>query len=76
MLLGTIASKNSAFQLLTTRLFVEALQAEGNFVDQTSIYELVSSMEMEPYLHQTGSFNGLGKQAGRKVMIVLPTASW
>jgi superfamily II DNA or RNA helicase len=60
------------------RLFVEALQAEGaSFVDQAKAFdplELVPSMEMEPYLHQTEALTAW-KQAGRKGVVVLPTAA-
>lgn len=60
------------------RSLIEALQAEGaSFVDQAKAFEpleLVPSMEMEPYLHQTEALTAW-KQAGRKGVVVLPTAA-
>jgi len=60
------------------RPLVEALQAEGaSFVDQAKAFEpleLVSSLEMEPYPHQSEALIAW-KQAGRKGVVVLPTAA-
>lgn len=60
------------------RLLVEALQAEGaNFVDQAKAFEsleLVPSLEMTPYPHQSEALRAW-KQAGRRGVIVLPTAA-
>ena len=60
------------------RLLVEALQAEGvNFIDQAKAFEsleLVPSLEMTPYPHQSEALTAW-KQAGRRGVIVLPTAA-
>ena len=60
------------------RSLVEALQAEGsNFSDEAKAFEpleLVPSMEMEPYPHQSEALTAW-KQAGRKGVVVLPTAA-
>lgn len=60
------------------RQLVETLQAEGSsFSDEAKGFEpleLVPSMEMEPYLHQSEAL-AAWKQAGRKGVVVLPTAA-
>jgi superfamily II DNA or RNA helicase len=60
------------------RQLVETLQAEGsNFSDEAKGFEpleLVSSIEMEPYPHQSEAL-AAWKQAGRKGVVVLPTAA-
>jgi superfamily II DNA or RNA helicase len=60
------------------RQLVEALQAEEtNFIDEAKGFqalELVASMEMEPYPHQTEALMAW-KQAGRQGVVVLPTAA-
>jgi superfamily II DNA or RNA helicase len=60
------------------RQLVEALQAEGtNFNDQAKEFaplELVASFEMEPYPHQSEAL-ACWKQAGRRGVVVLPTAA-
>ena len=60
------------------RPLVEALQAEGiNFIDEAKEFEplkLVSSLEMEPYPHQSEAL-AAWKLAGRKGVVVLPTAA-
>ena len=60
------------------RSLVEALQAEGsNFSDEAKAFEpleLIPSMEMEPYPHQSEALTAW-KQAGRKGVVVLPTAA-
>lgn len=65
-------------QAIHYRSLVEALQAEGsNFSDEAKAFEpleLVPSMEMEPYPHQSEALTAW-KQAGRKGVVVLPTAA-
>ena len=65
-------------QAIHYRSLVEALQAEGsNFSDEAKAFEpleLVPSMEMEPYPHQSEAL-AAWKQAGRKGVVVLPTAA-
>ena len=60
------------------RALVEALQAEGTkFVDEAKGFEpleLVPSLEMEPYPHQSEALLAW-KQAGRNGVVVLPTAA-
>ncbi|NES80109.1 MAG: DEAD/DEAH box helicase [Moorea sp. SIO2B7] len=60
------------------RLLVEALQAsETNFVDEAKEFfplELNPSFEMEPYPHQSEALLAW-KRAGRKGVVVLPTAA-
>jgi superfamily II DNA or RNA helicase len=60
------------------RQLVEALQAEGtNFTDEAKEFaplELVPSFEMEPYPHQSEALLAW-KQAGRRGVVVLPTAA-
>lgn len=60
------------------RQLIEALQAEGTiFSDEAKGFEpleLVSSLEMEPYPHQKEAL-AAWKQAGRKGVVVLPTAA-
>ncbi len=60
------------------RQLVEALQAEGsNFIDEAKNFEpieLVPSLEMEPYPHQSEALMAW-KQAGRRGVVVLPTAA-
>ena len=60
------------------RQLVEALQAEGsNFIDEAKGFEpieLVPSLEMEPYPHQSEALMAW-KQAGRRGVVVLPTAA-
>jgi len=60
------------------RQLVEALQAEGtNFSDEAKEFaplELVPSFEMEPYPHQSEAL-ACWKQAGRRGVVVLPTAA-
>ncbi|MBE9127292.1 MULTISPECIES: DEAD/DEAH box helicase family protein [unclassified Coleofasciculus] len=60
------------------RPLVEVLQAEDiYFVDDASEFaplELVASFEMEPYLHQQEALLAW-KQAGRRGVVVLPTAA-
>lgn len=60
------------------RQLVEALQAEGsNFSDEAKEFEpleLLPSMEMEPYPHQTEAL-AAWKLAGRKGVVVLPTST-
>lgn len=60
------------------RSLVEALQAEGsNFSDEAKGFEpleLLPSMEMEPYPHQSEAL-AAWKQAGRQGVVVLPTAA-
>ncbi len=60
------------------RQLVEALQAEGaDFRDEAKEFtslELVPSFEMEPYPHQNEALLAW-KQAGRRGVVVLPTAA-
>jgi len=60
------------------RPLVEALQAENtNFIDEAKAFlslELVASLEMEPYLHQSEAL-AAWKLAGRQGVVVLPTAA-
>ncbi|NET49395.1 MAG: DEAD/DEAH box helicase [Merismopedia sp. SIO2A8] len=60
------------------RQLVEALQAEGtNFIDEAKEFSslvLNPSFEMEPYPHQSEALL-TWKQAGRKGVVVLPTAA-
>lgn len=60
------------------RAFVEALQAEKtDFVDNARAFEtleLVSSLEKEPYPHQSEALLAW-KQSGRNGVVVLPTAA-
>ncbi len=60
------------------RSLVEALQAEGtDFIDKVKEFdplELVPSLEMEPYPHQSEALLAW-KQAGRRGVVVLPTAA-
>ena len=60
------------------RQVVEALQAEGSyFSDAAKAFEpleLVPSMEMEPYPHQSEAL-AAWKLAGRRGVVVLPTAA-
>ncbi|NJL10002.1 MAG: DEAD/DEAH box helicase [Calothrix sp. SM1_7_51] len=60
------------------RRIVEAMRGENTeFVDNASAFypiELVSSLEMEPYLHQTEALDAW-KLAGRQGVVVLPTAA-
>lgn len=60
------------------RHLVEALQAEGaSFIDEAKAFEpleLVPALEMEPYPHQSEALTAW-KQAGRKGVVVLPTAA-
>jgi len=60
------------------RPLVEALQAEGtNFIDEAKAFaplELIPSVEMEPYLHQSEALMAW-KLAGRRGVVVLPTAA-
>lgn len=60
------------------RQLVEALQAEGtDFKDEAKEFvplELVPSFEMEPYPHQSEALLAW-KQAGRRGVVVLPTAA-
>ena len=60
------------------RLLVESLQAEGiNFIDEAKGFEpleLVPSLEMEPYPHQSEALTAW-KLAGRQGVVVLPTAA-
>jgi superfamily II DNA or RNA helicase len=60
------------------RQLVEALQAEGsNFSDEAKEFEpleLIPSMVMEPYAHQNEAL-AAWKLAGRKGVVVLPTAA-
>ena len=60
------------------RPLVEAMQAEGaNFIDLAKGFEsleLVPSLEMTPYPHQSEALTAW-KQAGRRGVVVLPTAS-
>ncbi|MBF2006782.1 DEAD/DEAH box helicase family protein [Chlorogloeopsis fritschii PCC 9212] len=60
------------------RALVETLQAENtNFLDEAKAFfslELTSSMQMEPYPHQTEAL-GAWKLAGRQGVVVLPTAA-
>jgi superfamily II DNA or RNA helicase len=60
------------------RPLVEMLQASGTtFVDEAKAFsslELNPSFEMEPYPHQQEALNAW-KQAGRKGVVVLPTAA-
>ncbi|MCC5599200.1 DEAD/DEAH box helicase [Nostoc favosum] len=60
------------------RSLVEALQAEDvNFIDEAKQFypvDLVSSLEMEPYPHQTEAL-AAWKLAGRQGVVVLPTAA-
>ena len=60
------------------RLLVESLQAEGiNFIDEAKGFEpleLVASLEMEPYPHQSEALTAW-KLAGRQGVVVLPTAA-
>jgi superfamily II DNA or RNA helicase len=60
------------------RPLVEMLQANGvDFIDEAKEFlplELVSSFEREPYLHQQEALQAW-KQAGRKGVVVLPTAA-
>ena len=65
-------------QAIHYRALVETLQAEGtNFVDEAKGFEpleLVPSLEMEPYPHQSEALLAW-KQAGRNGVVVLPTAA-
>lgn len=60
------------------RSLVEALQAEEtNFIDEAKEFaslDLIASFEMEPYPHQQEALLAW-KQAGRKGVVVLPTAA-
>ena len=60
------------------RPLVEAMQAEEiNFIDEAKEFEplkLVPSLEMEPYPHQSEAL-AAWKLAGRKGVVVLPTAA-
>ncbi|MBN4006325.1 DEAD/DEAH box helicase family protein [Nostoc sp. LPT] len=60
------------------RSLVEALQAEDvNFIDEAKQFypiDLVPSLEMEPYPHQTEAL-AAWKLAGRQGVVVLPTAA-
>ncbi|GAC1459167.1 MAG: DEAD/DEAH box helicase family protein [Chamaesiphon sp.] len=60
------------------RLLVEALQAEGtHFIDEAKAFdplELVPTLEMEPYPHQSEALLAW-KQSGRNGVVVLPTAA-
>lgn len=60
------------------RAFVEALQGEKtDFIDNARAFvtlELVSSLEKEPYPHQSEAL-AAWKQAGRNGVVVLPTAA-
>ncbi|MDY6786213.1 MAG: DEAD/DEAH box helicase family protein, partial [Cyanobacteriota bacterium] len=60
------------------RPLVEAMRAEGlEFTDEAKEFiplELVSSFEMEPYPHQQEALQAW-KLAGRKGVVVLPTAA-
>ncbi|MBE9227323.1 DEAD/DEAH box helicase family protein [Phormidium sp. LEGE 05292] len=60
------------------RPLVEALQAEGiNFIDEAKEFvplQLVPSLEMEPYPHQSEALEAW-KLAGRMGVVVLPTAA-
>ncbi|MBV9386641.1 MAG: DEAD/DEAH box helicase family protein, partial [Chroococcidiopsidaceae cyanobacterium CP_BM_ER_R8_30] len=60
------------------RPLMEALQAEGTtLVDEAKGFEpleLVPSLEMEPYPHQSEALTSW-KQAGRRGVVVLPTAA-
>ena len=60
------------------RQLVEALQSEGtSFSDEAKEFaplELVPSFEMEPYPHQNEAL-ACWKQAGRRGVVVLPTAA-
>jgi len=60
------------------RPLVEALQAEGtNFIDEAKAFaplELIPSVEMEPYPHQSEALMAW-KLAGRRGVVVLPTAA-
>ncbi|MDZ8241493.1 MAG: DEAD/DEAH box helicase family protein [Nostoc sp. ChiQUE01a] len=60
------------------RSLVEALQAEDvNFIDEAKEFyplDLVSSLEMEPYPHQSEAL-AAWKVAGRQGVVVLPTAA-
>jgi len=60
------------------RLLVEALQAEEtNFIDEAKAFhavELIASMEMEPYPHQSEAL-AAWKLSGRQGVVVLPTAA-
>jgi superfamily II DNA or RNA helicase len=65
-------------QAIQYRPLVEALQAEETyFIDEAKAFvslELASSLEMEPYLHQTEAL-AAWKLAGRQGVVVLPTAA-
>ncbi|MDZ8094844.1 MAG: DEAD/DEAH box helicase family protein [Nostoc sp. DedQUE05] len=60
------------------RSLVEALQAEDvNFIDEAKQFypvDLVPTLEMEPYSHQTEAL-AAWKLAGRQGVVVLPTAA-
>lgn len=60
------------------RTLIEVLQAEGtNFNDEAKEFiplELLPSMEMEPYPHQSEALLAW-KQGGRRGVVVLPTAA-
>lgn len=60
------------------RSLVEVLQAEGtDFIDKAKEFaplELIPSLEMEPYPHQSEALLAW-KQAGRRGVVVLPTAA-
>ncbi len=60
------------------RPLVEALQAEGTaFTDQAKAFEpltLTSCLDMPPYPHQQAALDAW-KQAGRRGVVVLPTAA-
>jgi len=66
------------FRAIDYRLLVETLQANGvDFEDQARNFtslELESRVEMEPYAHQKEALLAW-KQAGRKGVVVLPTAA-
>lgn len=65
-------------QAIHYRQLVEALQFEKiNFIDDAKAFvalELVPSLEMEPYPHQSEAL-AAWKLAGRKGVVVLPTAA-
>jgi superfamily II DNA or RNA helicase len=60
------------------RPLVESLQGDSvNFVDDARAFypiELTSTLQMEPYIHQTEALNAW-KLAGRKGVVVLPTGA-
>ncbi|GAB1544524.1 DEAD/DEAH box helicase family protein [Scytonema sp. NUACC21] len=65
-------------QAIQYRPLVEALQAENTtFIDEAKAFypiELVPSLEMEPYPHQSEAL-AAWKLAGRQGVVVLPTAA-